>query len=92
MSVKVETIEDIYSRDGFVFPINAVSENEAKKIRADLEKAEDETANDPEKLALIRSYPDRLIPSFDQLIRNENLIKAVEPILGPDLLLSLIHI
>lgn len=86
MSVNIEAIEDIYSRDGFVFPINAVSENEAKKIRADLEKAEDETANDPEKLALIRSYPDRLIPSFDQLIRNENLIKAVEPILGPDLL------
>ena len=37
MSVTIETIEDIYSRDGFVFPINAVSENEAKKIRADLE-------------------------------------------------------
>jgi hypothetical protein len=47
MSVNIETIEDIYSRDGFVFPINAVSEHEAKKIRADLEKAEDETADNP---------------------------------------------
>ena len=86
MSVNIETIEDIYSRDGFVFPINAVTEIDAKKIRADLEMAEGQTVNDPAKLALIKSYPDRLIPSFDQLIRNENLIKAVEPILGPDLL------
>ena len=86
MFIETESIENVYSRDGFVFPIKAVDEIEAKKIRADLELAELETRDDPARLALIRSYPDRLIPSFDRLIRNQNLIDAVKPILGPDLL------
>ena len=56
-----------------------------KAVRADLERAEAECADDPEKLSLVRSYPSNLIPSFDTLIRNPNLIAAVTPILGPDL-------
>ncbi|MBH67002.1 MAG: phytanoyl-CoA dioxygenase [Rhodospirillaceae bacterium] len=86
MALELETIADVYARDGFVFPINAVSEYEAKSIRADLETAEAELADDPIKLALVRSYPNHLIPSFDKLVRNQNLINAVIPILGPDLL------
>ena len=86
MTLSTKTVEETYAQDGFVFPINAVSEAEAKKIRADLEAAETEVAKDPKKLGLVRSYPDRLIPSFDRLIRNQNLIKAVKRILGPDLL------
>lgn len=81
-----ESIVDTYARDGFVFPIDAVSEAEARAIRADLEAAETELADDAEKLGILRSYPDRVLPSFDRLIRSSNLIAAVTPILGPDLM------
>ncbi|SVC53196.1 uncharacterized protein METZ01_LOCUS306050, partial [marine metagenome] len=72
--------------DGFVFPIDAISEKEARAVRADLESAEAELADDPKKLMLLRSYPDRLLPSFDKLIRNPNLIESVSPILGTNLM------
>ena len=85
-ALALETIADVYSQDGFVFPIDVVSEAEASAIQADLEKAESELKDDPAKIALVRSYPNHLIPSFDKLTRNENLINAVTPILGPDLL------
>ncbi|MEM7023783.1 MAG: phytanoyl-CoA dioxygenase family protein [Pseudomonadota bacterium] len=75
-----------YERDGFVFPIDAVTAEEARAVRADLEAAEAELADDPERLALLRSYPDRLLPSFDHLIRNENLVTAASAVLGPDLM------
>jgi ectoine hydroxylase-related dioxygenase (phytanoyl-CoA dioxygenase family) len=82
----MEEISRTYSQDGFVFPIDAVSEAEAKEIRADLERAEAEVADDPTRLAMVRSYPDRLIPSFDKLIRSQTLIDAVKPILGENLM------
>ena len=86
MALAMEDISQTYAQDGFAFPIDAVSEAEAKAIRADLERAEAEMADDPAKLGMVRSYPDRLIPSFDRLIRNHNLIAAVIPILGPNLM------
>lgn len=80
------TMGDAYRRDGFVAPINAISEHEAKALRDDLEAAEAEFANDPEKLGLLRGYPDRVLPAFDQLIRNNKLIASASTILGPDLM------
>ena len=86
MAVSVSTISETYTRDGFVFPIDAIDADQARAVRADLESAEAELADDPEKLALLRSYPDRLLPSFDELIRNENLISAASQVLGADLM------
>lgn len=80
------SIAEGYERDGFVFPFDAITAEEARAVRADLEAAEAELADDPERLALLRSYPDRLLPSFDDLIRNENLIAAASAVLGPDLM------
>jgi len=68
-----------------VFPYDVVSEEEARNLRADLEAAEAELANHAEKLALLRAYPDRLLPSFDALIRHPRLIAAAGQLLGPDL-------
>ena len=86
MNAALDSIAETYANDGFVFPVDVVPEAKAKAVRADLERAEAECADDPEKLALVRSYPDRLIPSFDALVRNERLVEAVKPILGPDLM------
>ena len=69
-------IAGIYDHSGFIFPIDVVSADEAATLRADLEAAEAALADDPERLALLRSYPDRLLPSFDKLIRNDKLIDA----------------
>jgi ectoine hydroxylase-related dioxygenase (phytanoyl-CoA dioxygenase family) len=85
-SITEEPIAETYARDGFVFPIDVISEAEARAIRADLESAEAELAHDPARLSTLRSYPARLLPSFDRLIRHPNLIAAVSPILGPDLM------
>ena len=86
MTLQTSTISVDYGRDGFVFPFDIVSEAEAKELRADLESAETEFADHSEKLSIVRSYPARLLPSFDKLIRHPNLIDAVSRILGPDML------
>lgn len=75
-----------YQKDGFVLPLNIISQSEAKALRDDLESAESELQDDEEKLTLLRSYPDRLLPSFDAVIRHENLVHAATQILGPDLM------
>ena len=86
MTFLTSTTAADYERDGFVFPIDIISEDQARNIRADLESAESEFTDDSEKLAMVRSYPARLLPSFDKLIRHPRLIDAVSRILGPDLL------
>ena len=86
MNVMTSTIAETYARDGFVFPIDVVSEAEASELRADLEAAEAQFADSPEELSTLRSYPDRLLPSFDRLIRTPRLIEVVSRILGPDLM------
>ena len=80
------TIAQQYEEDGFVFPIDVISESEASTLRSDLEAAESELSDDPERLALLRSYPDRLLPSFDRLIRHPVLIESAEAVLGSDLM------
>ena len=82
----MEDIETRYERDGFVFPIDVLSAEETAELRADLESAEAELADDEEKFALLRAYPDRLLPSFDKVIRHPVMVEAASRILGPDLM------
>jgi len=86
MTQATGTLVETYNRDGFVFPHDAVSGDEARAIRADLESGEAALADRPDELAMLRSYPDRLLPSFDKLIRSPRLIDAASRILGPDLI------
>ena len=74
-----------YHEDGFIFPYPVVPASTAAELRADLESAESELRDEPDRLALLRSYPDRLLPAFDSLIRHPRLIGAATQILGPDL-------
>ena len=75
-----------YNRDGFITPIDIISKEEAQALRMDLETAELELSDNPEKLALLKAYPDRLLPLFDRLTRNEKLVSAASAVLGPDLM------
>ena len=79
-------LAETYRRDGFVFPIEVLGEAEARSIRADLEAAEVELADDPERSGLLRGSVNHLLPSFDALVRNERLLAAAAQVLGPDLL------
>ena len=75
-----------YARDGFVFPLDILSADEALTLRTDLEEAEALYADDPKKRAMVRGYPARLLPSYDALIRHPKMIAAASAVLGPDLL------
>jgi hypothetical protein len=77
---------DTYVRDGFFSPYDVTNPSHAAELLADLEAGEAEVAHDFAQLSLLRSYPARLLPSFDRLIRHPRLIAAVSQILGPDLL------
>ena len=80
------SLEELYEEDGFVFPLDVLTPQEAQVIRDDLETAEAELSDDSERLALLRAYPDRLLPSFDALIRHPTLIDAASQVLVPDLM------
>ncbi len=86
MSDASASIADTYREDGFVFPVDVLSTDEAREVLQDLESAEAELAEDAERLAILRSYPDRVLPSFDRLIRHPALISAASQVLGPDLM------
>ena len=79
-------IATVYERDGFVFPIDVLDTKDVTAVRDDLEAAEAELADDPERLGLLRAYPARVLPSFDKLIRNDKVIAAASAVLGPDLM------
>ena len=88
LNVTPSPLAAAYARDGFFCPYDVIGEAEAAGILADLEAGEAELA-DPERraeLSMLRSYPARLLPSFDRLIRHPRLIGAVSQILGRDLL------
>lgn len=75
-----------YDRNGFAFPLDILSEVEARALRDDLEAAEAELADDPGALGRLRGYPARLLPSFDALVRHPRMIEAATAVLGPDVL------
>jgi len=82
----IDNFASRYDQDGFYLPYDVISEAEAAEIRADFETAETELSGRPEDLAVLRSSPDRVLPSFDQLVRHPRLIAGVSQLLGPDLL------
>ena len=79
-------MKEQYEEDGFIFPVDVMTTENIKAVRDDFELAETELADDPKRLSLLRSYPSHLLPSFNKLIRNKNLITNVTKILGSDLM------
>lgn len=86
MNLSHARIAEDYERDGFVCPVDAISSEEAEQLLGDLEAAEAELAGDAERMALLNAYPDRLLPSFDAVIRDPRLVELAQAILGPDLM------
>jgi len=79
-------IGKIYSENGFFCPLEAITKAEAKELRKDYEAAEEDLQGDLDRLALLKAYPNRLLPSFDTLTRNKTLVDAAKEILGKNIL------
>ncbi|MEN9770004.1 MAG: hypothetical protein RLZZ180_1634, partial [Pseudomonadota bacterium] len=75
---------DAYERDGFVFPIDVLSPQEALAHRRELE------AWEGQRRALI-DFPEKsksylLFKWADQLVHHPRILDAVEDVIGPDIL------
>src|SRR5690349_17009721 len=75
---------DTFHRDGCVFPIRVMSEADAAALRARLEAFERETGG-PLKGAL-RHKSHLLFTWLGDLVRNRNIVDAIEDLYGPNLL------
>lgn len=87
MTMNASSLAADYERDGFVFPLDVLTEDEAKELRADLEAAEAQYADDPKKRAMVRGFPAALLPSYAALVRHPKMVAAAQAVLGPDILL-----
>lgn len=77
-------INEAYRRDGYYFPVRAISEADAAKYRARLEAFED-TNGGPLKAAM-RTDVHLLFTWIDELVRNKQILDAVEAVIGPNIL------
>ena len=73
-----------FRHDGFVFPMSAISAEEAAECRACLEDYERRTGQSAQESLTLKSHmPFGL---FSRLIRNERVLDAVEDLIGPNIL------
>ena len=71
-------------RDGFVFPVEVFSEQEALRLRNELEAAE---AKWPETFqGAARNNAHLNVTCLDEIVYNTTLVDAVEDLIGPDIL------
>lgn len=75
-----------YERDGFVFPIDVMTEGEATGYRHQLEELEAKDSEEFPINACVRRYPNQVLPFVDEITRCPQITDIVAEILGPDLL------
>ncbi len=76
---------EAYARDGYHFPVRAMSAEEAGRYRAKLEGLERQLGQSVMKTEL-RNKPHLALAWADELVRLPRILDAVEDILGPNLL------
>ena len=75
---------EAFFRDGFVSPIDVFSEDEALRLRRELEAAE---AKWPEAFqGASRSNAHLSLTCLDEIVHNSTLVDAIEDLIGPDIL------
>ena len=78
-------LKQAFDRDGFVYPLRAMSSEDAAEYRAQLE-AYEAAADTSEKRNVLRRYPNLVLPWVDEITRLPSITDAAAEILGPDLL------
>lgn len=75
---------EAFHRDGFIAPIDVFTEDEAMRLRTELEAAE---ARWPEAFqGAARNNAHLNLKCLDEIVHNETLVDAVEDLIGPDIL------
>ena len=73
-----------YERDGFLFPINIYSHDEAAELSRKVEEMEERIGGELQAKFRIKAHLP--FPWLVDIVRNEKLLDAVEDIIGPDIL------
>ncbi len=76
---------DHYKAKGYVSPVNALTSNEAKEIRDEIEKIEKDWPGALE--GINRNYIHLISPKFNKICLNKNILDAVESIIGKNILI-----
>ncbi|MCB1509565.1 MAG: phytanoyl-CoA dioxygenase family protein [Hyphomicrobiaceae bacterium] len=76
-----------YDRDGFYYPIDVMSREQAASYRAELEGIEAAIKDDKDKRRALRRHSSLVLPFVDEIARLPSVLDPVEAILGPDILL-----
>ncbi|WP_120500582.1 phytanoyl-CoA dioxygenase family protein [Roseovarius sp. EL26] len=75
---------EAFHRDGFVAPIDVFSEEDALRLRKELEAAEEKWPEAFEGAA--RNNAHLNLTCLDEIVHNETLVDAIEDLIGPDIL------
>ncbi|MFO0997714.1 MAG: phytanoyl-CoA dioxygenase family protein [Alphaproteobacteria bacterium] len=73
-----------YRRDGFLFPVRAISAEEAAQCLARVDRFEAETGEKASRR--LRTKAHLLMPWLADLVRHPGILDAVEDLIGPDIL------
>ena len=73
-----------YNQDGFISPINVISNEQAREIRKEIEYIEKKWPNELNGIG--RNYVHLISPIFDTIVHNSKVLDAVESIIGKNIL------
>ena len=73
-----------YNQKGYVSPIQALTKNQAQEVKKEIEFIENKWPNELKNLG--RNYPHLISPILDKVVRNSNILDAVESIIGKNIL------
>ena len=73
-----------YNQKGYISPIQALTKNQAQEVKKEIEFIENKWPNELKNLG--RNYPHLISPILDNVVRNSNILDAVESIIGKNIL------
>ena len=74
-----------YKDKGYIYPVNALTSFEAKEIREEIEKIENEWPGALE--GINRNYIHLISPIFNKVCLNKNILDAVQSVIGKNILI-----
>lgn len=75
-----------YKRDGFVFPLDAMSEARARDYRTRLEELETAQGDNPDFIYAVNGGINFVVPLIDEITCRTDILDRVEEILGRDII------
>ena len=81
------TRADAYHEQGYLFPVPAISPEEAGHLRRETEDLLDRTRDQPHVFHYTFNVPHLVLPGIHALVRDSRILDPVESLMGPDLLL-----